>query len=327
MFSLDPIITDTLAVCTHELGAASALELVAAAAIETAVETAPLAGSARGPAAERLIAEQAAVNLWTTLWYRLADERPQSFLVHPDRLSSSVSPAALAYLYARKNSKGLTPFKPTAAESTLLVAARSFLHQATGLARLAGPGQLFSSSASCGPLRSLPGFDGLVGWSFANEPAISEQALVDGEYIARQRLSRKGSAEVAALVLHEEIHSAFAAVVSTKPAALSEPLLYSLNEGVTALLEVAAIETALRGKTPSPDELRNAIAGHFYQRQGEALLGLLGEGETSAIMTAAAAAGRAALRSGSAAGTVKALNRLSGRSLSAASWLELFGRL
>lgn len=267
-----PIISDTLAVIERELGAAKTLRLVAGCAITQATETVPqlLALSRRHPAGQQMIEDETAYGLWASLWDALAEAKPAAFV--ETALIGKPAPTTLAFLYAKKQSL-LRPYRPNRAEQKLLGAAREALRRWTGLTKF-GTLDMKCFDRNCLPLRSLEAVDGWVGMSLADQPALADQIVIDGRYISRQRRNPGGPFEITSLIVHEEIHGAYAVEQKLLPPLYAHKLACAVNEACTSLLEVAAVTVADEGRA-TLTTVRGNVAEHGYRKPILALMSLL----------------------------------------------------
>lgn len=325
--SRHPVISDTVAILEHELGATMTLRLLASCAISQATETIPqiLSRSRRFPAGSQLIEDETAYGLWAALWDALALERPRAFAMHPAALHGKPSPTTLAFLYSLKHDL-IQPFQPARAEKLLLQGARDALSGWTGLTSF---GSLTSHSfnSRCRPLRALESVDGWVGMSLADQPALADQIVLDGRYVSRQRRRPGGLFEVASLIVHEEIHGAFATERQLAPPLYAHKLAGAVNEAATSFLEIAAVTVAQQGRATLAD-VRRRVSDHGYRKPILALIALLPKrctlDECAQHITALI---DTTLNGRSDAAALAAVNKISCRRLDADRCARLFGEV
>lgn len=321
------VIGDAVAICAEELGLARAGIVVAQAGVRTAVEEGPLlvSGTLRGTP-ERSAAEDAAsYALWGELWRGLAEERPSAFELPLRKLAGQPSPTTLAYLYARKRAL-MRPFKPRPAERRLIGQGTELLHRWTGVAAFGEPNEVQVFGRQCKPLRGLRESLGWVGASLIDEPLLRRHIVLDGGYLADVRALDHGEREVAALVLHEDVHGAISAEFDVDAPRQAALLARAVNEASVSFLEQTAVMAASGMPHLPADVVAHAhTISHGYGLELAALVGCLPDGlSADAAARCAVSLLRELLPDGSDAAAAEALNRLAGRRRTLNGWRRLF---
>jgi hypothetical protein len=314
---------DTLAIVERELGVAAAHDVFADAVLRAAENQ----HSARTAAGVRTVAARRGEDeaIVAALWDQLGERCPGAFAIAPALLTPFSDPITLAYLYALKNEIGETlhEFAPLHEERALIESGRGLLAEWTGLGgfRSAAESYVFRGDSA---LSALMQFRKLDGCSFSEEWLLVRDVLLSGGRInAERRRGQEGTVEIAALVLHEEIHSAISCAVQGSKNT-GDDLCAAIDEAATTLLALLAIVYLTTGKVRKRD-LRRYAGWHGYRRQTLALLDLLpGRIEPAETARELATLVIQVSKTDLSSDAARALNRVAGDERTPIAWLTRF---
>jgi hypothetical protein len=321
------LLRSTATICRQVLGRQAARRLmVSLAARATEPETPLPALSSGNRSYTRTPAQEEMLSIWSSMWRELAERCPAAFHIAPRRLHDQ-NPEALAFLYARRRggSSAPTPLRLTDAEQVRVAAGRTHLLRWTGLAGLRRSARPFVIGRGFRPLAAYLESEDVTAVSFVGEPALRRHILICGRALQIYRQQKGGERPITALLWHEEVHAAVGGAVDAGGWFYGEPLISTVDEAATSLLELCATVMLDRGRL-TLTALRRGVAGHPYRRQLACLLELLAAGDRPVAEIPVIAGDLVVrnLRWHSPTYTASVCNELSGRQRTAAEWLSCF---
>jgi hypothetical protein len=206
------------------------------------------------------LADDDQILVWCALWEKLAQVKPSSFSIAPKRLGTD-NAAALAFLYARANDPQLRPLELSDAEAVALRRGRQMLRAWTGLKTLKAC-QLWNAPQE-GMLNAIPQLYGAMAWSYAELPALRRQIVVSEGGMDKRRSGSNPDVTAAALVLHEELHAAYASAATPGKLGSRNTTSWNMDEAVVRCGEAAVAYALLTGIEPTAGQL-----GHWVQSTG-----------------------------------------------------------
>jgi hypothetical protein len=193
--------------------------------------------------------------IWGWLWDQFAEMAPSRFLLAPKRLGER-NAAATAFLWARARDPHLTRLELTDDEHAEVSFGRSLLRRWTGL-RTLRPCSLWQAGAQSA-MAAIPAYYGAVAWSYAQVPVLRRQVVVSEEGLRTRRIGGSPEATVAAVILHEELHAAYAA--AARPGQLlsrSNQTAWKFDEALVRAAEAAVLYCLLTDEEPTAGMLHD----------------------------------------------------------------------
>lgn len=313
-------VCDVADICVKELGGAAAARLIAGAAvdaIESSIHNAELLDGG-----DDAIERRSAMQAWNFIWLALARARPEAFAFNPRRLDAPE--AALAYALGQANNGGLRELVLNREERRQLHTTRQMLRRvAPVLSRLGQRTRALVITEQCPALRGrldLIG-PGCIGTALGSDGSGRRTVLLSeaGVQSCRSEQPDGEPSELALLVLHEELHVAFARAARKRGLGEWEPLPAAAEEAVVSALDLAA-ETYWVGKTPDMAMLIERAPHGYYGRAVQGLLCRLDDRHQT--LAAIAELGASIVRAGKTAGVAQLLNAASGLNLSPTEWRQ-----